>query len=38
MELISSLSIDIRSLCVVIHWPGQEKPEHQSKNVIVVEY
>ncbi len=38
MELISSLSRDIRSLCVVIQYAGQEKPEHQSKGVIVFEY
>jgi len=27
MELIGSLSRDIRSLCVVINWPNQEKTE-----------
>jgi len=36
MELIGSLSRDIRSLCVVIHWPGQEKLKTQ--NVINFEY
>ena len=31
MELIGSLSRDIRSLCVVINWPNQEKPKNNPK-------
>ena len=31
MELIGSLTRDIRSLCVVIHLPVQEKLEHKFK-------
>ncbi len=31
MELIGSLSRDIRSLCVVIHWPGHENRKNNSK-------
>lgn len=31
MELIGSLSRDIRSLCVVIHWPVQEKLKTQKQ-------
>jgi hypothetical protein len=38
MELIGSLSRDIRSLCVVINWPNQEKPKKQSKSVNGFEY
>lgn len=34
MELIGSLSRDIRSLCVVINWP----PKKQSKSVNGFEY
>ncbi len=37
MELIGSLSRDIRSLCVVIYLAVQEKLEHKFKNVIVFE-
>ncbi|MFK4432062.1 hypothetical protein ABH962_003417 [Bacillus sp. RC54] len=32
MELIGSLSRDIRSLCVVIHWLSQEKLKNQKNN------
>ncbi|EEM83489.1 hypothetical protein bthur0011_24010 [Bacillus thuringiensis serovar huazhongensis BGSC 4BD1] len=38
MELIGSLTRDIRSLCVVIHLPVQEKLEHKFKNAVVVEH
>ncbi|EJS68425.1 hypothetical protein ICW_02982 [Bacillus wiedmannii] len=41
MELIGSLSRDIRSLCVVIHWLSQEKlknPKKTIQNVISFEY
>ncbi|PEV81545.1 hypothetical protein CN429_15415, partial [Bacillus cereus] len=38
MELIGSLTRDIRSLCVVIHLPVQEKLEHKFKNAVVFEY
>ena len=36
MELIGSLTRDIRSLCVVIHLPVQEKLEHKFKNAVVL--
>ena len=37
MELIGSLSIDIRSLCVVMYLSVEEKLEHKFKNVSVFE-
>ncbi|EJQ51843.1 hypothetical protein KQ3_01953 [Bacillus cereus B5-2] len=37
MELIGSLSRDIRSLCVVMYLSVEEKLEHKFKNVSVFE-